>query len=267
MAGNYNSLSAAAKAFRDSYASRMLSIAGVVLTEAQLYAVGVLCEGAVLLGGNAKFGAIWPLIGGTAAAHSLNLLSTSFGLTWVGSVTHNASGVTGDGATGYADTGYNPGASNTSSLHLGSYTVGSPGAGVSRYELGNGTVLVGANSTLLGWHSTGANEGGVIAYGGVEGVAGAVAPYQDGSKISTVNGSRVCRLYVRGVLSGAAPTMTGLFTAANIYLLAGNNAGAAFGHSLRRVSCAHIGLGLSATESEICSKFVTDAQITLRRNA
>ena len=62
--------------------------------------------------------AVYPFIGGNSMAHSLNLASTNYGITWNGTVTHNANGVTGDGATGYGDTRYYAGVSmKTNSGH------------------------------------------------------------------------------------------------------------------------------------------------------
>lgn len=52
--------------------------------------------------------ALYPYVGGTAAAHSHNLLSSSYQITWSGAVTHNANGITGDGSTGYGNTGLKP---------------------------------------------------------------------------------------------------------------------------------------------------------------
>ena len=53
--------------------------------------------------------AIYPFVGGTAAAHSYNLKDTStFQITWSGTVTHNSNGITGNGSNGYGNTGWNP---------------------------------------------------------------------------------------------------------------------------------------------------------------
>ena len=53
--------------------------------------------------------AIYPFVGGNALAHSFNLRNPAkYQITWVGGVTHDSNGITGDGATGYGDTGFNP---------------------------------------------------------------------------------------------------------------------------------------------------------------
>lgn len=52
--------------------------------------------------------AIYPLVGGTAQSHSTNFKNPASNfITWVGGVTHNDNGVTGNGTTGYGDTGIN----------------------------------------------------------------------------------------------------------------------------------------------------------------
>ena len=71
-----------------------------------------------------KMTAVYPFVGGTAARHAVNLKTPgTFNITWSGSVTHNANGVTVDGTTGYGNTGVIP-ASHLSegSAHMGVYT-------------------------------------------------------------------------------------------------------------------------------------------------
>lgn len=53
-----------------------------------------------------KIDAFYPFVGGSASSHSHNLKSSSFQITWNGTVTHNSNGITGDAATGYGNTGY-----------------------------------------------------------------------------------------------------------------------------------------------------------------
>lgn len=52
---------------------------------------------------------IYPYIGGTAAAHAVNLKNPgSRSITWNGTVTHSRRGVSGNAVNGYGDTGFNP---------------------------------------------------------------------------------------------------------------------------------------------------------------
>jgi hypothetical protein len=49
--------------------------------------------------------AIYPFVGGSSASHSYNLKNPAeYQITWSGTVTHDANGITGDGIDGYGDT-------------------------------------------------------------------------------------------------------------------------------------------------------------------
>lgn len=53
-----------------------------------------------------NFAALYPIIGGTAAAHALNLASTgAYGMTFLASPTHSANGIDFNGSNQYANTG------------------------------------------------------------------------------------------------------------------------------------------------------------------
>jgi hypothetical protein len=71
-----------------------------------------------------KCNAIYPFVGGNQRSHSFNLINTSlYQITWVGGVTHDANGVTGNGTNGYGNTGLNANSvlSNVNT-HLSAYT-------------------------------------------------------------------------------------------------------------------------------------------------
>jgi hypothetical protein len=54
-----------------------------------------------------KITGLYPFVGGSGASHSYNLVNPAqYQISWKGSVTHNANGITGDGLTGYGATGY-----------------------------------------------------------------------------------------------------------------------------------------------------------------
>lgn len=60
-----------------------------------------------------KFTALYPYVGGTATTHKFNLINpldtnAAFRILWVGGVTHNANGVTGNGTNGYGETYIQP---------------------------------------------------------------------------------------------------------------------------------------------------------------
>lgn len=69
-----------------------------------------------------KYHVLYPFVGGTASTHSYNLKNPSlFQITWSGTVTHNANGITGSG-NGAGNTGYTPSTSGTlGNNHLAVY--------------------------------------------------------------------------------------------------------------------------------------------------
>ncbi|NOS70050.1 MAG: hypothetical protein HOP33_08975 [Verrucomicrobia bacterium] len=59
-----------------------------------------------------KMQAVYPFVGGSSVTHAINAVNTNnFKITWSGTVTHDANGITGNGTTGYGDTAYTPGTS------------------------------------------------------------------------------------------------------------------------------------------------------------
>jgi hypothetical protein len=88
-------------------------VAGVTLTTTQEDAVGTLITGFKSSGIWSKTKAIYPMIGGVAGTHKLNLkdprdADAAFRLSFVGSPTHSTNGVAWNGTTQYADTFLNP---------------------------------------------------------------------------------------------------------------------------------------------------------------
>lgn len=66
--------------------------------------------------GLSKFKAVYPMLGGTAAAHALDLMGGP-SLAWNGTVTHGTNGADGDGSTGWAATPYTLSDFNPANLH------------------------------------------------------------------------------------------------------------------------------------------------------
>ena len=93
-----------------------------------------------------KIEADYPMVGGNATAHSKDL-KAAHNITWNGTITHDANGVTGDGSSGYGDTGINLNSlgltnssggyvyNKTSSPTDGGYFFGATDAGGGRFGL------------------------------------------------------------------------------------------------------------------------------------
>lgn len=96
---------------------------------------------------------IYPLVGGTATSHSVNLIDPSANqIIWHGTVVHNSAGITGDGSTGYGDTGLLPetvGANGGMSSYVN--VIGTnPNENVSGSELSDGSEAYYINLTNAG---------------------------------------------------------------------------------------------------------------------
>jgi hypothetical protein len=100
-----------------------------------------------------KMRALYPLVGGTAAAHAQNLKSASFSITWNGGITHSANGIKSDGAwQTYGMTTLNLNVMAPGSVAFGSYRVTATGAyaaggDIQYYETGNNYELRSLNSS------------------------------------------------------------------------------------------------------------------------
>ena len=96
------------------------------LTSTQSKYVNILVKSLKKTGIWEKLGAIYPMIGGNATAHSYNLKDTTkFRLTFYGGWTHSANGAKPNGTNAYATTGFNPitqGFSNTNA-HVAYYVM------------------------------------------------------------------------------------------------------------------------------------------------
>jgi hypothetical protein len=102
----YVSLGATAMAAAlDSDASAFISRASITddTQEAAINNLVVALKAASLW---TKGRAIYPFVGGNATAHSKNLKADAYNITWAGTVTHNANGITGDDTSGYGTTGF-----------------------------------------------------------------------------------------------------------------------------------------------------------------
>jgi hypothetical protein len=118
--------------------------------------------------------ALYPYIGGTAAAHSINLVNPGvYSQVYTGGVTHNANGITNDGATGWVNTQIPNNAMAQDSVHamvylrsnprpaaVGSYLVGLQGStffiinnptGNMAYRVNDTSGTTTGNATLTGF--------------------------------------------------------------------------------------------------------------------
>lgn len=208
-----------------------------------------------------KLDAIYPFVGGTAFTHKFNLKNpadtdAAFRITWAGTVTHDANGITGDGSTGYGNTHYDPSVqipANEGSLGVyvqsnGSLTTGEIGcivSGSADYQIAtnySGTAYFGAN----GAQSTA--------------TAGAAGFHQ----VSRVDASN--QLYK--IAGGTANNYSSAYSAPslNAYIGALNNNGSPGDYSSRTISFAYMGHSLTSSELTDLYNAVQAYQTALGRN-
>ena len=148
--------------------------------------------------------AIYPFVGGDATAHSYNLKDTStYQISWSGTVTHNSNGITGNGSNGYGNTGWNQttaGRNTDGHISIYSRTNYNSGGGVLMSDMGAGvfpseSLMALANNGNTFWIYNSAVRG-PVAYGNTQGHyltnrgASATAGWKNGSSISSgANGS------------------------------------------------------------------------------
>ena len=114
-----------------AYVADVESAIGSSIPSADLTAISDLVDAIISIGED-KFEAVYPFYGGNAAAHAIDLMG-SFDITWNGTLTHDANGVTPNGSSGYGATGFNTSSSSTkmslNSTHYCTYFVENPLSG------------------------------------------------------------------------------------------------------------------------------------------
>jgi len=205
-----------------------------------------------------KMDVISPFVGGNASAHSYNLKDTSQNqITWSGTVTHNANGITGNGVDGYGDTGYIIDPANQNDLHMSIYHRNNITTGVTIGTLGaanvsfiiipyNGIEYESRSNSFAGGNTANANSTGFF--------------------LSSRNGLTDAKSYKNGsvILTDAQGTNTpSLFPT---YILARNNNGTADFFTSSNLAFASIGEKLNDAEALLFYNIVQQYQTLLSRN-
>lgn len=207
----------------------------------------------------AKFYGIYPFVGGNSAAHAQDL-KAAYDITWAGTLTHNANGVTGDGATGYGNTGINLStlsATNSASAYIycksqtvnaGAYFCGATAAGGGRFGMSE-------------------NAGLMIMQGVNDGTAGTnFSADGDFRRHWAVNrsGSNAKQLYRNAAAAVASDASTSAPNH-NVFVFARNAAGSPSGYINANFAFAAIGQSLSSAEWATFQGIVNTFQTTLGR--
>lgn len=217
-----------------------------ITDQTQIDALTSLVESAMENGWWDKCDCIYPFVGGTAQAHSQNLKADAFNITWVGTVTHDANGIMGNGTTGYGDTGYIPASSGQWSLnsaHIGAY-IRVMGTGGNATVVGSTTVVgdftrFGRGASAVA-RSVGINETSSAS------IAASALAWNMGVRLDAA----AKHLYAGVVDTSSATVSIGLSTSP-FFVLALNNAGVAQNFSVASIAGITVGSGITFAEYEL----------------
>jgi len=202
---------------------------------------------------------IYPFVGGNATAHGIKLKGTGT-ISWAGTVTHNANGITGNGTTGVGNTGYsfNDDAAQDSAMIYAYCKTTSPTTG--RYIMG----AVGTSSSRVGMLISGANMGGAGLNS--NSIAGAVGASSDFRKhfafIRTSSSAQL--LYANGT-SAAVNNASLSACDRDVMILARNLSGTADNFSDANLAMVMFGESMNSTEYATFRGIVDTYQTALSR--
>jgi hypothetical protein len=204
-----------------------------------------------------KMKAIYPIVGGTASSHAVNLKTPgTFNLTYGTGVNHSATGMVGNGTTGYANTNLQPSTNLLqNSTHYSFYS--RTNLNLSQVEMGAGVFL-----NILQIRTAG------ITYHRVNGSA--LAQHADANSLGFYTGNRtassVINAWKNGVKTATGPnTLSGPPTANVIFILGLNNSGVLNSPSTKECAFASIGDGLTDTDAANYYNRVQTFNTTLSR--
>lgn len=210
-----------------------------------------------------KFHVLYPFVGGSASSHSFNLKSSSFQITWNGTVTHNSNGITGNGSSGYGATGYIPAANGTvNSSHLSFYCRSASLSGF-------GTFVGGRDVNRFNLYADNANFGYGQLYGGGLGMALGALGSGPWGLVTVSRTSSTSEIIFKGATALTEQTSAnadGLAATYDCYVLADNNFGSPGSYTNGNGAFASIGLGLTAGNVSAYNTAVQTFQTSLGRN-
>jgi hypothetical protein len=213
-----------------------------------------------------KFVALYPFVGGTATTHKFNLknpLDTdgAFRINWVGGVTHNANGVTGNGVNGYGNLFIKPSV-NLLLNDLGfSYLCSNTGI--------DGGTMFGVQDVSTSdrlFHFPAFNAGNTTQTHINSNLSASTATPRQGfhtlQRTSAINQNN----YRNGSLVANTATTSLLRPTRDIYILCYNNAGTASTFNASNIRIFMVHTSLDATQAANLNTIQNKFQTTLSRN-
>ena len=209
-----------------------------------------------------KFKAIYPIVGGVASSHAVNLKTPgTFNLTFATGWTHSSNGMLPNGAT-YADTALNPSSALTlNSTHLSFYSR----TNISAVQREIAIYQAGDNPTMALGTSVGAEVSDHYNYN--QRVSGSIAS-STGFYLATRTTSTSHKLYKNNSTLGTNTSANvNILPNGNLFIGASNNTtlGVISSYSTKQCAFASIGDGLTDTEAANFYTAVQAYQTTLSR--
>jgi len=221
-----------------------------------------------------KMKAIYPVVGGTSAAHAVNLRTPgTYNLTFTGGWTHSSTGMVGNGTSDYADTFLNPSTvfadfKNNSHLCIYSRTQNPTGSGWD-IGVGNSTTadpLFGLAIKRPTWSIY--TNPIIYDFGNYSSNGRLLTTYSDarGFWIGSTTASNSHKIYRNGsVLTSTANIATGTITNLTLNIGRLNTTSTPYYYMDNQYSFISIGDGLTDTEAANFYTAVQRYQITLNR--
>jgi hypothetical protein len=207
-----------------------------------------------------KMIAIYPFVGGDATKHSYNLKNpAAFQITWNGTVTQNANGMTGNGSTGYGDTGISP----SSQLTLNDFHMSLYSRTASTSVNGDMGCFASTSQYLAIYSKYTDNSMYGEAWATPSGELAAAVTNSQGLFVVTRRGSTDAEIY-RNSTSIATKTTTQVGTRPATNIAIGRILGASE-FSSRNIAGATVGSGLTGTDVANLASRIQTYQTTLSR--
>jgi hypothetical protein len=208
-----------------------------------------------------KFKAIYPIVGGSASSHAVNLKTPgTYNLTFATGVTHSSNGMVSNGTTGYANTNFTPSTDGMllNSAHLSFYS--RTDSNVYEVEMGNWNNTA---STLILIRQAGS---GTVRMNNGPANVDFLNTNAQGFYLSNRTASNIIKAFKNGVSQVTSSQVSNSLPNNNIFLLAFNNAGLINYYSTKECAFASIGDGLTDTEAANFYSAVNAYQVALSRN-
>ena len=212
-----------------------------------------------------KLTALYPFVGGSEHTHRYNFIDINkYNIAFTSGVTHDLSGITGDGSNGYGDTGYNVETSSTdrNSVHISIYQRNN--IAEQKTQIGASNNSGGCGLAIFTRYPNNESYGQTYNPSTLK-----LSPSSDSrgfflSTRTTSNSSNFYRIHNDQKFTTSSKSNTSSTVSGNVYIL-GNGTNKLFNYSSANLSFATIGTGLNEDDVFNLSTIVQNFQTKLER--